>query len=232
MSVIARKPVLPIRLMSDLTDWLRLTAGAETDALTDSDCPPTPRLTRADWLGLLADTETDCPLPPYTLPFPPNRDQTYISYSFNIFFKFQENLYRIYRESIENLDRVGWNRTVTVWQSHPQSSHREGGSYWFFEMALSQCHSSVTELQALFTYLLPFPPNRDQLYLTYFFSSFKRIYIEYKEYLEGGRQGGRVEANNTTSHRGGLRYWKSAFWLPPFHRCLHLNILGFLLVSR
>ena len=86
--------------------------------------------------------------------------------------------------------------------------------------------------QVLLTYTLPFPPNRDQLYLTYFFSSFKRIYIEYIEYLEGGSQGGRVEANNTTSHRGWLKYWKSAFWLPPFHRCLHLNILGFLLVSR
>jgi hypothetical protein len=89
----------------------------------------------------------------------------------------------------------------------------------------------TASFQVLLTYTLPFPPNRDQLYLTYIFSSFKRIYIEYKEYLEGGRQGGRVEANNTTSHRGGLIYWKSAFWLPPFHCCLHLNILGFLLVS-
>jgi hypothetical protein len=118
MSVRTRKPVLPIRLMSDLTYWLQLTAGAEIDcrfdvwpylltqtesrrwewlSLTDSDCPPTLWLTRADWLGLPADTETARPPPPYTLPFPPNRDQTYLSYSFNFFFKFQENLYRICR---------------------------------------------------------------------------------------------------------------------------------------
>ena len=145
MSVRTRKLVLPIRLMSDLTYWLRLTAGAEIDcrfdvwpylmtqtdsrrrdwlALTDSDCQPTPRLTRADWLGLPADTETDCPPPPYTLPFPPNRDQTYISYSFNIFFQVFK---RIYIEYIENW-RVEANDGR--WKPAPTISIERGEIYW------------------------------------------------------------------------------------------------------
>ena len=72
MSVIAQEPVL-------------------TDALTDSHCPPAPRL----------------PPAPYTLPFPPNRDQLYLTYFFSSF-------KRIYIEYIENLDREGCDRTVTV----------------------------------------------------------------------------------------------------------------------
>jgi hypothetical protein len=81
-------PRLTITLMSDLSYGLGMHAEAETDWPA-----PRPRLTQT-----ARPRPTDCPRRCLTLsPFPPNKTRLIYHIHLIFFFKFQENLYRIYR---------------------------------------------------------------------------------------------------------------------------------------
>ena len=112
-------PVWCLTLLTDsdwqpaprLTRWLTRTARRHRDwlALIDSDCQPTPRLTARHRLTLS--------------PFPLIETRLIYHIHLIFFFKFQENLYRIYREL------EGGSKWWKV-EASPQSSHRGGLKNW------------------------------------------------------------------------------------------------------